>query len=374
MADRQTFSRPTVPFPPAEYTARLARLRRRMAAEKFDAVLVDDETNRRYFTGFAASNGSLCVAAGAEPVFLTDFRYLESARRELGFLRCRSLGREARFQPLARLAQQQAWRRVGFDGSGSAGALEIMKKSLPGVAEWASCQGLISRLRMVKSSRELAVIRSAVRMGDAVFARALPRIRPGMTEWEIRVLLRGLMDQVSQGEAFDTIVCAGANASRCHHHPSLRRLRAGQELLVDMGVKVDGYCSDMTRVVFFGAPSPKLREIYRVVLAANRRAIAGVHAGMTSHAADWLARQVIERAGYGKYFGHSLGHGLGLEVHDPGSLRSRGQDVLAEGMVVTLEPGIYLPGVGGVRIEDVVVLRANGCEVLTRTPKELLCL
>jgi len=211
-------------------------------------------------------------------------------------------------------------------------------------------------------------------MGDEAFARVLPQIRPGMTEWDIRVALRGVMDQVSQGEAFDTIVCAGANASRCHHHPSLRPLRRGQELLIDMGVKVEGYCSDMTRVVFFGPPSPKLREIYRIVLAANRRAIAGVRAGMTSHAADRLARHVIEKAGYGKFFGHSLGHGLGLQVHDPGSLRAGGKELLPEGMVVTIEPGIYLPGVGGVRIEDVVVLRAKGCEVLTRTPKDLRCL
>ncbi len=370
----QSFSRPTIPFPSAEYTARLARLRRRMAAEKFDAILVEDEVNRIYFTGFDASNGLLCVSTDDDPVFCTDFRYLESARSELGFLRCRSIPAGKRYEPLAQLARRQAWRRVGYDGSGSVEALATMKKALPGVTEWAACQKVINTLRMVKSPREQAVLRNAVRTGDEAFARALPQIRPGMSEWSIRVLVRGVMDSLSQGESFDTIVCAGANASQCHHHPSLRPLRSGQELLIDMGVKVDGYCSDMTRVVFFGPPSPKLREIYRVVLAANRRAIAGARAGLTSHAVDHLARSVIEKAGYGKYFGHSLGHGLGLQVHDPGSLRSQGTDVLPDGMAVTIEPGIYLPGVGGVRIEDVVILCANGCEVLTRTPKDLLCL
>ena len=370
----ETFSRPTTRFPDAEYTARLSKLRRRMASEKFDALLVEDEINRAYFTGFEASNGVLCVSTDGDPVLLTDFRYLEMARQELAFLRCGDTPLNQRYEPLARLAKRQAWRRVGYDGPGTVVALERMKKALPGVTEWSSCQGVLNNLRMVKSPRELAVIRTAVRMGDAAFARALPQIRPGMTEWVIRVLFRSVMDQVSQGEAFDTIVCASANASRCHHHPSQRSLRAGQELLIDMGVKVDGYCSDMTRVVFFGKPSPKLREIYRVVLAANRRAIAGLRAGMTGHAADRLARQVIEKAGYGKYFGHSLGHGVGLQVHDPGALRSNGHDVLPVGMVVTVEPGIYLPGVGGVRIEDMVVLRANGCEVLTGTPKELLSL
>ena len=374
MSSPQNFSRPTIRFPDAEYTARLARLRRRMAAERFDALLVEDETNRFYLTGFEASNGLLCVSADDGPVFFTDFRYLETARNELDFLRCATIGRELRYAPLTRLAQRGAWRRVGYDGCCSLASLEKMKQALPGVTEWAACQEVLNHLRMVKSPRELGAIRQSVRMGDEAFARALPQIRPGMTEWEIRVLIRGVMDQVGQGEAFETIVCAGANASRCHHHPSLRPLRAGQELLIDMGVKVDGYCSDMTRVVFFGKPSPKLHEIYRIVLAANQRAIAGVRAGMTSHDADRLARQVIEKAGYGKYFGHSLGHGVGLQVHDPGSLRSKSQDVLPEGMVVTIEPGIYLPGVGGVRIEDMVVLRAKGCEVLTGTPKELLSL
>ncbi|MFZ4394650.1 MAG: M24 family metallopeptidase [Kiritimatiellia bacterium] len=369
-----TFSRPTIPFPIAEYTARLARLQRHLTAEKFDAILIEDGINRLYFTGFESSNGLLCVPATGAPVFLTDFRYLETATQALGFLSCELLGAGQRYEPLARLARQQKWRRAGYDGPGSPAALAKMELALPEVTQWASGQGAINHLRMVKSPRELTTISHAIRMNDAVFARALPQIRPGMTEWAIRVLLRAEMDRVSQGEAFDTIVCAGSNASRCHHHPSLRTLRHGQELLLDMGVKVDGYCSDMTRVVFFGAPSPRLREIYRIVLAANRRAIAGVRAGLTSHAADRLARQVIEKAGYGKYFGHSLGHGLGLQVHDPGSLRAKGKDVLPEGMVVTIEPGLYLPGVGGVRIEDVVVLRKHGCEVLTRTPKELLCL
>lgn len=368
-----TFSRPTIPFPAAEYTARLARLRRRLAAEKFDAVLIEDEINRFYFTGFEASNGLLCVSADEGPVFLTDFRYREAARRALEFLRVGGLPQGKRYQALAGLARRHGWRRVGYDGAGGPAQLEALKQPLPGVTEWASCQEVVHRLRMVKSPRELAAIRKAVRMSDEVFARTLPRIRPGMAEWEIRVLLRGEMDRVSQGEAFDTIVCVGANASRCHHHPSWQRLRRGQELLLDMGVKVDGYCSDMTRVIFFGPPSPKLREIYRVVLEANRRAIAGIRAGMTSHAADGLARCVIEKAGYGPRFGHSLGHGLGLQVHDPGSLRRECKDILPAGMVVTVEPGIYLPGAGGVRIEDVVVLRPNGCEVLTRTPKELLC-
>lgn len=372
MTSPNSCSRPTIPFPHAEYEARLRRLRRAMIAAKFDALLIEDKVNRLYLTGFESSNGLLCVSASGDPVFLTDFRYLETAQGELGFLRCALLGKEeGRYHPLARPALRQRWRRVGYDGSGSLSALEQMKKGLPEVSTWASCQKTVESLRMLKSPRELATIRQAVQTGDAVFETALQQIHPGMTEWEIRVLLRGLIDRVSQGESFDTIVCVGANASRCHHHPSLRVLRRGRELLIDMGVKVDDYCSDLTRVVFYGPPSPKLREIYRIVLDANCRAIAGLRAGMTGHDADALARKPIEKAGYGRYFGHGLGHGLGLFVHDPGALRATCKDVLQPGMVMTVEPGIYLPGIGGVRIEDVVVVGARGCEVLTHTSKEL---
>jgi Xaa-Pro aminopeptidase len=331
---------------------------------------------RYYLTGFEASNGILCVPTGETPIFLTDFRYLEAARQAIPFARCRPLINGApRLTPLAAPAQRQRWRRVGVDNTTSGGTPAAERsKILCEVTEWPTAVALLNRLRQVKSPRELAVLRRAVAMNDRVFATVLPQIRPGMTEWEIRVLLRAEMDRVSQGESFDSIVAIGTHASRCHHHPTLRRLRRGQPLLLDMGVKVDGYCSDMTRVVFFGPPSPKLREIYRVVLAANRRALAGVRAGITCHEADRLARQVIERAGYGPCFGHSLGHGLGLQVHDPGSLRPKGKDLLTEGMVVTIEPGIYLPGVGGVRIEDVVLVRRNHCERLTNTPTDLLIL
>jgi Xaa-Pro aminopeptidase/Xaa-Pro dipeptidase len=366
------FSRSTIPFPAQEYTARLGRLRRRLAAAKFDAVLIEDETNRMYFTGLEATNGVLCVCAAEEkPLFLTDFRYLEAARSQLGSVRVSLMKRDSRYGALVGPARRGRWARVGYDGPGTLVALERMKRAMPDVSEWASCQAVVDGLRVVKSPREIGAIRNAVRMGDAVYARLLEEVRPGQTEWAIRVRLRGWMDAVSQGESFETIVCVGSNASRCHHHSSQRVLRRGQELLIDMGVKVDGYCSDMTRVAVAGSPSPKLREIHRIVLEANRRAVAGIRAGITCHAADALARRVIDRAGYGANCGHGIGHGVGLQVHDPGSLREGNQEVLRAGMVMTVEPGIYLPGVCGVRIEDMVVVREGGCELLTGTPRDL---
>ena len=366
------FAKPTEPFPADEYRSRLAKLDRQLRRDKLDALLVVTDVNRLYLTGFQASNGILLLQPGKRATFFTDFRYLEAARAQLGFLDVEKIAKAA--DQLAPLAKRGKWARVGYEGSLPGGRLQGFKDAMPAVKEWRNAEGTVLDMRAIKSKRELAVLAVAVCTGDDAFERFLREARPGQSEWEMRRMIRRHADDLSQGESFDCIVCVGANASRCHHHPTLRPLRSGQELLIDMGVLVDGYCSDMTRVVFFGPPSPTLREIYRIVLAANRRAIAGVRAGMTSHAADRLARSVIEKAGYGRYFGHSLGHGIGLEVHEPGSLRAKGKERLPEGMVVTIEPGIYLPGVGGVRIEDVVVLRAKGCEVLTQTPKELLCL
>lgn len=365
------FSRPTQPFVVAEYTARLASLKRRMQKARIDALIIEDPYNRVYLTGFPSDNGLLCVTLSGETVFYTDFRYLETARNTLTFLRCAPMRVPSRYQSFARVAARAGWRRVGYDGAGTTAFLERVKQDFPGVREWVSGREMIQSLRAVKSLREQAIIRNAVRMGDLVFAQALESIRPGMTEWGIRVLIRRLMDEVSQGESFDTIVCAGSNASRCHHHPSMRVLRRGQELLMDMGVKVDAYCSDMTRVVFLGPPSSRVAEIYKIVLEANQRAIAGLRAGDTCCEADSRARKVIEKAGYGRYFGHGLGHGVGLEIHEPVSLGKNSKETLLPGMVVTIEPGIYLPGVGGVRIEDVVIVRERGCEVLTATPKTL---
>ncbi|MFC1600768.1 M24 family metallopeptidase [Candidatus Sumerlaeota bacterium] len=363
-------SRPLQPFPPNEYLARIKRLTKLVAKEKLDAFIILSEINRFYFTGFHSSNAVLLIQPGREPEFYTDFRYLEMARRCLDFVKLGTLRRVK--GPFDGVSRKARWRRVGFEGRTPQTGYESLRKALPDVKEWVNAEKLISGLRAVKSAREQAVLRRAVHIGDDVFRLAMADVRLGMSEWDIRRLLRYWSDKLAQNSAFG-IVCVGSNASECHHAPGERILRRNQEVLVDMGVTVDSYVSDMTRTVFFGKPSKKLAELYKIVLEANKRAIRAIRAGQSCARVDAIARKVIEQAGYGKQFGHGLGHGVGLEVHEAPGFSALSKELLKPGNVMTVEPGIYLPGVGGVRIEDMVIVHQGGCEVLTRTPKRLTC-
>ena len=372
MSPEIMFSRPTTPFPSEEYAKRIERLSKAVVRNKLDALFVLTDLNRLYLTGFAASNGILLLEPGEEPVFYTDFRYLEMARTQIGFARIAKLTDLKKiFGPLAK---RRKWRKVGYEGSLACARVTGLKEAMPAVEEWVDAEKHIMDLRAIKSPREQATLRCAVHTGDIVFENLLEEIEPGMTEWEIRGLLRELTDAFSQGEAFDCIIAVGANASKCHHHPSLRPLKPGQELLVDMGVRVEGYLSDMTRTVFYGKPSRKLADIYKTVLEANRKAIRAIRAGKTCGEIDAVARKIIGKSGHARHFGHGLGHGVGIEIHEQPRLAAKNTTVLKPGMVLTVEPGIYIPGVGGVRIEDMIIVRPNGCEVLTTTPKELLVL
>jgi Xaa-Pro aminopeptidase len=363
---------PTTPFPEDEYRKRIAGLQRRAARAKVDALFVETPVNRLYLTGFRASNGVLLLEPGRDPCFYTDFRYLEMARKQLSFVKVAKLGKlPAQFGGAAR---RRRWRSVGYEGALTAGRLKAWREAMPSVETWKDVQGQIAELRSVKSALEQEVMRRAAHAGDRVFRYAVAEVSLGRTEWDARRIIRSWADRLAQGEGFSTIVCAGANASRCHHSPGLSMVRPGQGMLVDMGVLVQDYMSDMTRVVFYGRPSKKLAEIYKIVLAANRRAIRAVCAGKRCDQIDAVGRRVIEKAGYGKYFGHGLGHGIGLEVHESPRFAKDNKTVLKPGMILTVEPGIYLPGVGGVRIEDMVLVRRSGCDVLTGTPKELTCL
>jgi Xaa-Pro aminopeptidase len=372
MVHEITLSRPPMQFPGEEYRKRVERLARAAARSNLDALFVVTPLNRLYLTGFAASNAVLLLEPGRKPTFYTDFRYLEMARAEIGCATVADLtDRKKLFGPLA---ARRKWRRVGYEGSQGCASFATLIEAMPSVSEWVDAEKDIMALRAVKSPREQAALQIAVQTGDIVFENLLEEVQPGMTEWDIRCLLRGLVDVFAQGESFDCIVCVGSNASKCHHRPSLRQLRRGQELLVDMGVWMDGYASDLTRTVFYGKPSKKLGDIYKIVLDANRKAIQAVRAGRTCGEVDAVARGIITKAGYGKYFGHNLGHAVGLAVHEDPRLAPGSKEILKAGMVLTVEPGIYLPGVGGVRIEDMVLVRPNGCEILTATPKDLLAL
>jgi Xaa-Pro aminopeptidase len=369
MNNLSRFSSPTIPFPSDEYSARTGRLERALSRNKLDAMFLIGEPNRTYLTGFNSSAGVIVAVPGEKPALYTDFRYLEMARAQLDFVNVHKVGKwKKQFGPEAR---RRKWKRVGYEGSLPAARLKDLQNSMPTVTEWVEAEQHVRDLRAVKSEREQAVMRDAGKVNDWVHRLALQQIRPGMTEWDIRCLIRSLMDSAGQGESFNTIVCIGSNASKCHHFPSLRPLDANTELLLDHGTTVQGYCSDMTRTLFIGKPSRKLQELHKIVLAANRKAIASVRAGVACDKVDAVARKHIAKAGYGKYFGHGLGHSVGIEIHEFPAFSASCKTVLKPGMVMTIEPGIYIPGVGGVRIEDMVIVTRKGCEVITDSPREV---
>ena len=364
--------RPPIDLPSPEFQARAKRFAALQKRLKLDAAFVFTDINRYYFTGLETSNGLFLAQAGKAPIFLTDFRYMIMAKRQAPWLSPRLLWTPS--EELATLGGMgYRWRRVGYEGSISAARFLKLKAALP-KAEWVDISSDISELRAVKSTHEQRQIRAAIAANDRLYADIMQCVRPGMTEWDIRGIARLLADRLGHGEAFDTIVCAGRNGAECHHQPDETILRDGQPLLIDLGLKLDRYCADMTRCTWFSTrkdPSPLWREIYGIVLKANHAAIRAIRPGVPCRDIDAIARQVIDKAGYGNYFGHSLGHGLGLEVHESPSFSGGCKTELKPGMVLTVEPGIYLPGKFGIRIEDVIVVTRDGCEVLTQTPREL---
>jgi Xaa-Pro aminopeptidase len=357
-------------FVPAEHEGRLRRLLAALRRERLDGALIAGPVSRLYYTGLDTSSGLLWVDVREGPVFFTDFRYIFLARRALPFMPCRLLRHGPESERLLRRSAA-AWRRCGYEGSQPAAAVQRRRELLAGVREWIDIDKLLAARRAVKTPREQRAIRRALAANEAVLAALLPQLRPGLSEWDIRGLLRREADRFGQGEAFDCIVAAGAGAAECHHRPGTERWRPDQPLLLDFGVRLDHYCADLTRCVVHGRPPRLFRELHGLVLEAGRRAARAIRPGMTGAEADMTARRHIERAGLGRAFGHGLGHGLGLEVHESPSLAPSSGTVLEPGMVVTIEPGVYLSRRAGVRIEDVALITPDGCEVLTSAPRRI---
>ena len=337
------------------------------ARRRLDAVVVFGEANILSLTGVVCDNGCLLVdvAGGRRVVFCTDFRYVPMVHRVAPWLCVRELRRGKKFVDFLR-AEGIRPRRLGYEGAIAATRYLELKKRFPKAALVDVNDDLLS-LRAVKSVEEITRIAAAAALNDEIWARARKDFKPGMTEKDIQRVIQAWMIALGDGEAFETIVCAGANAAECHHVPDDTVWRRGEPLLVDMGVKLDGVCSDMTRCV--RARDAEYRKIYEIVLKANEAAIAAAKPGMTCGALDKVARDVIRKAGYGKAFGHSLGHGVGYEIHEEPCARQKSKTVLEPGMFVTIEPGIYLEGRLGVRIEDLVLITTTGCEVLSHSPK-----
>ena len=352
---------------------RLQKLQTSAAKERFDALLVSQPENRRYLSGFTGSSGWLLVSQ-QKAILATDFRYVEQAKGESpDFEIVQTKGELHDWLP--GLISDSGWNRLGFEANCISydshhkltEAIETKHVDL----ELIPTTGLVEELRAIKEPGELDSITRAVALADAALEQAKAIIRPGITEkeaaWEIEKLLR---QEGSEGIAFEIIVASGPNSALPHARPTERTIQSGEPVLIDMGARFNGYCSDLSRTLFFGQADNTLRRIYDIVLRAQTAAIEGVEAGMDAAQADRLARSIIEQAGYGDAFGHGLGHGVGLAVHESPRLGFNSSDSLLDGMVFTIEPGIYLVGQGGIRIEDMAVLENGKARVLTGARKD----
>ncbi len=339
-----------------------------------DAILLTSEANCYYATGFMGEGIALVTRRGSW--YFTDSRYTEAADKAIGNAAViREVSREKPFSALINEALAEAGaEKAGFEEQRMTVAEHaVYSEKLHCTLTPAS--SLMTELRGSKDEEELSCMTAAQRIAEGALEQILKEIRPGMTEKEIAARLNYLM--VSAGAektAFDTIVASGPNGSMPHAVPGMRKVREGDFITMDFGCVYKGYCSDMTRTVALGRPSDEMRNVYDIVLQAQLAGIAAAKAGVTGAAIDGAARKVIQDAGYGAYFGHSFGHSLGIDIHEAPNAAPGNDKPMPDGAVVSAEPGIYLPGKFGVRIEDVMILRPDGAQVITKAPKALLVL
>lgn len=353
----------------------LFELRRRQVSEglvehSLDALLVSFGANLRYLSGFTGSNGALLVLPGRTLLF-TDPRYtIQAAQESCCEVR---IAKGPLLAEVVEAARRLRVRRIGYEPARlTCEAYRALESSLPPRGSLEPVTGWVELLRAVKSPEEIELIRRSVLTNSRAFDAVVKKVRPGMRESELAADLEYRMRRLgAEKPAFETIVAGGERSALPHASPTPARLENGQLVVIDMGALEDGYCSDMTRMLFLGTPGQKVKRLYRAVLDAQLAALDAVRAGTTAAAVDRAARRVLDRHGFGPAFIHSTGHGLGLEIHEPPRVGKRDRTRLQPGMVITIEPGAYLAGFGGVRIEDTVVVTRHGCEILTPTAKEL---
>ncbi|HMA34445.1 MAG TPA: aminopeptidase P family protein [Chloroflexia bacterium] len=353
---------------PADLAGRQTRVRAALAAQDLPALLVSQAENIRYLSGFTGE-GLLLVTA-ADVRLLTDSRFTIQAAQEAPDVIL--VQRDPRQIPaLAAEVGALGVARLGFEAQHLRySQYEDLHTALPQLA-LVPTRGLIDGQRAVKDAAELALIRRAVAIADQAFDEVSQEIRPGQTERQVaRLIETRMIDLGAEGPAFPLIVAAGPNSAMAHAVPSDRPIGAGEPLVIDMGARYQGYNSDMTRTLILGPPDAKFKEIYNIVLRAQLAGEFTARSGLSGHAIDAVTRTVIQNAGYGDHFGHGTGHGIGLEVHEPPRVSHTGSEALIDdSVVISVEPGIYLEGWGGVRIEDLVLLHPSGAEVLTQARK-----
>ena len=356
-------------------TARIERLRQALGENEIDAMLVSSPENRRYLSGFTGSAGYLLISEGGQ-VLVTDFRYTEQAERQSTGYRVERMTAGSAWKWLPELAADSGVSRIGFEASDVSVAVHsAFKKAITEHDEQTDVtlvetSELVDKMRAVKDREELEILTKAIEVTDRALEYVAATVEPGVTEGEIAwELEKSMREQGAEGLAFETIVAAGPNGALPHHLADETPIQEGQAVVIDMGAKYDGYCADLTRTIVVGEPDEKFAEVYNTVLRAQIEAEEQVRPGMTGQEVDAVSRDIISEAGYGDNFGHSLGHGVGLAVHEYPRVGPTADDAIEDGMVFTIEPGIYLSGWGGVRIEDIVVMENGRARVLSRAPK-----
>jgi Xaa-Pro aminopeptidase len=347
---------------------RLKNLRQALAENKVDAILITQAENRRYLSGFDGSAGYLLIS-DKKALLATDFRYTEQAGNQApDFEIIRIKGKVAEWLP--GLVSGLGIKNLGFEAEDvSFNAYQQFTGAVTDI-EMVPVEGVVEKLRAVKEPAEIKYIEKAVEIADKAYNKVSNEIEAGMTEkqvaWELEKSLR---ENSSEAIPFEIIVASGPNAALPHAKPTERVINPGEPVLIDMGAKYRGYASDLTRTMCLGKPGDKFMAIYKTVLDAQEAAESIIKRGMTGHQADSAAREIIEKAGYGERFGHSLGHGIGLAPHEMPYLSPHNEETLEDGMVFTVEPGIYLSGWGGVRIEDTAVMENGKTRVITKARK-----
>ena len=346
----------------------------KLAAWGLDAIMLTAAPNRLYATGFRSSAG-LALVTGQSAWFMTDSRYIEAAQRAVEDAEVRLVDAAHSYTALVKdVIEAEGITRLGFeDDRMSVASWEMWRKALP--CELVGAGSRMDELRMVKDSEEIEKLLAAQKIAEAAFTELLKEIRPGVTERQLAARLDYLMlTHGAEKPSFDTIVASGANGSKPHAVPSDKPVAAGEFITFDFGAMKDGYCSDTTRTVAVGHVTEEMRRVYDTVLQAQLAGIAAAKAGVPGRDVDGAARDYIKEAGYGDYFGHGFGHGLGIEVHEAPTAALSYDKPLPAGAVISAEPGIYLPGKLGVRIEDVLILTEDGSRNITGLTKELLIL
>lgn len=358
------------PRPSPMVQTRLDACRRGMKKHGIDAYLITHPPDYFYLIGFTGEVSAVLVRARDVHV-ISDMRFDESINLECPWVH-RWMRRMMLVDEIANVCKKLKIRALAGQFERLTVAEHAALRKLARGTKLTAAPSLVAGMRTIKDKADLDPMRRAIRVAEDSFNAVREQLRPGMTELDVAAMIEFEMkSRGASGASFPTISAEGPNAALPHAHPGRRRLKRGSLLLLDWGARVDGYCSDLTRVLFIGTIPPRFREVYQVVLDAQLKAIEALRPGMRMCDIDAVARDHVARAGYGDKFDHGLGHGLGLEVHEAPSLSWRSREPLAEGMVVTVEPGIYLRGAGGVRIEDDVLITARGARVLSHLPKSL---